>query len=91
VHGILAVTVSFSVLWKWVELLTGCDGREHLKIRIQPWGWRLLLPISRTAKTVGELTHPVECLKETDVISFKYFGEIREVVEVFFATYMCCA
>jgi hypothetical protein len=91
VHGILAVTVSFSVLWKRVEFLTGCDGREHLKIPIQPWGWRLLHPISNTAKTVGELTHSVECLKETDVISFKYFREIRDVVEVFFATYTCCA
>jgi len=91
VHGIIAITVSFSVLWKRVEFLTGCDGREHLKIPIQPWGWRLLHPISNTAKTVGELTHWVECLKETDVISFKYFREIRDVVEVFFATYTCCA
>jgi hypothetical protein len=30
-------------------------------------------------------------MKETDVISFKYFREIRDVVKVFFATYMCCA
>jgi len=50
-----------------------------------------LHPISNTAKTVGELTHSVQCLKETDVISFKYFREIRDVVEVFFATYTCCA
>ena len=47
--------------------------------------------MSNIAKEIGEVTHSVDFLEETDVISFKYCREIRKVVEVFVSTYMCCA